>query len=352
MKKIFKSILIALLFIVLAVGIAAGLFFGITSLFDISLPELKDISLPKLKEDLPSADDFVVDGKFDITPVNNTSGIAISVYSADSYSDNTLTENMSILKVDTGSYNGDIVWALRIGNEYGDVPDSMFSITAIDSRIYLLTCLQPFGYRYTLAARLADFPDITAECVLDYTQRYYFDHLTIGFNTYLADGSIGRSGRPGYPVGFLPVTPFKNRSKSLNYFAQYASTLYTIESPVPANCPSLSVEFVVNESWVTCFGLEDYKFKSYSFDFNNSLSGVLEGFFDKSWFEYGVSENGKTIDDFAGALLSASYYDENLYMEVGIDIIPAYTLIITGLPETTQPFYYDVYFDIYDGFLG
>ncbi len=106
----------------------------------------------------------------------------------------------------------------------------------------------------------------------------------------------------------------------------------------------------INEDWISTFGLEDYKFKSYSVNFNNSLSGTLGGFFDKTWFEYGVSENEKTADNFAIALVDAviemeatEYYDAWL---IGIDSSPAYTLTISGLPESSEACHFDVYFDI------
>lgn len=285
-----------------------------------------------------------VDGTaFEVTPTNEMAVMSISVYSAETYSDIPLVENERILKIDTGEYDGDIVWAIEYTGgviywgEYSWSASQSVRITQINNRAFKLTCLQPFGQQIKLTASLADFADVTAICICDYTQRFYFNGLYIGYNGFLADGNVGRQGRSG-AYDLIWPSVLADKSQNLVCFVDYMRTPCTILGVVSDKFEGLTVEFVVNDKWIDYYELDEYKFKSYSVNFNNSLSGTLSGFLDKSWFEYGVSENGKTIDDFAVALMSKRNLDYN----------PAYTLIITGLPETTESCHYDVFLDLYE----
>lgn len=284
-----------------------------------------------------------VDGTaFEVAPVNETAVMSISVYSAETYSDIPLVENERILKIDTGEYNGDINWAIEYtegviywGNYSWSATNSV-EITKVTERAFKLTCLQPFGQRIKLTASLEDFSDVTATCICDYTQRHYFSEVVVGFNSFWADGTVARAPIEG--IGeILSPSLLADKTGSLQTFVIYSSTPCT--KLVPLNpIKGLTVEMKVNDSWIEELALEDYKFKSYSCNFDNSLHSSWDGYFDKSWFEYGVSENGKTVDDFARELTE----------KVGLDMNPAYTLTITGLPETKQSCRYDVYLDIYD----
>lgn len=290
-----------------------------------------------------SSETMPVDGTaFEVAPVNETSAMSVSVYSAETYSDIPLVENERILKVDTGDYAGNINWAIEYTGgvvywgEYSWLATDSVKITKINDRAYKLTCLKPFGQQIKLTASLADFSDVTATCICDYTQRHYFSELVVGFNSFLADGTVARAPTEG--IGeILSPSLLADGNASLKTFVIYNSTPCTKLVPLTP-VKGLTIELKANDTWIEELALEDYKFKSYSCNFDNSLSGTLSGYFDKSWFEYGVSENGKTADDFARELTS----------KVGLDSNPAYTLTITGLPETTQSCYYDVYLDIYD----
>lgn len=278
------------------------------------------------------------------------SSLAIRLASVENYSETELAENERIIKATTPYYDGAINWSIAYTGEvvswdstYIPPATDCVSITAIDSRTCKVTCLRDFGQQIKLTASRADFPDKQADCVCDYKQRHFLGEMFIGFNSFLPNGTIGRALVDG--IGSISSPQLiVGEGEPLKYRVSLKSSAYTITTTAPTNFHGLNFEFNVNANWVEQFGFEDYNFKSYSGNFNDSLTGTIGGFFDRSWFEYGVSDTDNSVDEFATDLINATA-DDGWY---GIDSVPAYTLSISGLPDTTEVCCFDVWLDIYE----
>ena len=300
-----------------------------------------------------SEEQQVEEGAFDITPTSGSAEMRLTSYSAvDDYPNIELAKNERIIKVDSGFYNGEIdVSVAFVGKPifwfegYGEMDDysafeyltnakGFISVIKIDSRIYKVVCLEPFGQRIEITFAFAEFPDISASCICDYTQSYEFTDVYIGFNSFMANGEVGRQ-----PI-VLNIMPISLELGEQGFYAgvNYYSTPYTIKAKdFPTNYKGLKFEFTVKSEWIEEYSLTDYNFASYSGSFDNGLIFLFEHFFDSTWFWNCVNGETDKIDDFARLLVVS-----------GVDITPAYTLTISGLPEADGDCSYDVFFDIYN----
>ena len=301
---------------------------------------------------------------FTVTPKDSSAAILTATYSAvDGYN---LAENEQIIAVDTGFYSGDIdisvdfVGGVIHWYDYGEddeyvnptiagnyVTVSRYTRSQREDVIeYKVTCLQPFGQRIEITFAFAEFPDISASCICDYTQTFEFTDVYIGFNSFMPDGTVGRQPIVGN------IMPISLEVGEQGFFAgvNYYSSPYTVKSKnEPTNYPGLKFEFTVNSEWINKFNLSGYDFLSYSGSFNSGLIVIFDHFFDRSWFGHCVGFDTKKIDDFARLLVNAKAdYDSSSSWQVGVDGIPAYTLTISGLPEADGDCTYDVFFDIYN----
>lgn len=313
----------------------------------------------------------VQESAFEVTPKNSTLAISLTSYSvADGYPD--LAENERIIAVDTRLYSGDIdVSVAFVGKviywygydddvEYVNPTDATNYIYVDrytrsqreDVIEYIVTCLHPFGQQIEITFSFADFPDISASCVCDYTQTFEFSDVYIGFNSFMPDGRVGRQ-----PI-LSNIMPVEVTVEEQGFFAgvNYYSSPYTVKSKnEPLNYPGLKFEFTVNPNWINTFNLSGYNFASYSGSFNNSLLVFFDHFFDITWLRTCIQGTRLEVDDFVRTLVNATTvvdtsteWNETPSFVGGIDSMPAYTLTIIGLPEADGPCSYDVFLDIYN----
>ena len=318
----------------------------------------------------PSEETQVEEAAFEVTPKNSTAAISLTSYSvADGYSD--LADNERIIAVDTGFYSGDINISVSFVGEviywygYGEDDDYGYPTNA-NNYIYVIryarsqredvieykvVCSEPFGQRIEITFAFADFPDISASCTCDYTQRFEFSDVYIGFNSFMADGRVGRQ-----PI-LSNIMPVEVTVEEQGYYAgvNYYSTPYTVKSKnPPSRYPGVTFEFAVNSDWINTFNLSDYNFTSYSGSFNNGLVVIFDHFFDSTWLNACIKGTRIEFDDFVRTLVNATAvvdtsteWNETPSFVGGIDFMPAYTLTISGLPEADGDCTYDIFLDIY-----
>lgn len=251
------------------------------------------------------------------------------------------------LIADTSHYDGDIAWTVSWtgeevywnDSEKQEEASSCVTLTQIDNRSVRVDCLQPFGQPIAITATLVDRPAVFEVCVCNYKQTYVLDKIQIGFNSFLADGSLGR-GALAPSLGIVPAPISLHDEQTLDYSCILSSSSYTEAAQQLTSYPELYFTLTPDADVIEAFGLDKFNFKSFSGKFENALSGTLDGFFDSSWCEYAVNGTAYTVEDFAYELCYAENEDG-----FAIDSVPMYTLTIFGLANGTVTYDYNV--DLY-----
>lgn len=287
---------------------------------------------------------------FTVTPQNTASKMKLmaQTYSGDDVI-STHAETYTIT-AETKYYSGAVNWTLSwTGSEvYWNSSEkttnvnNCIKLTTIDERTVRVECLQPFGQQIAITAALADKPSVTEKCVCDYKQTYEFDEIEIGFNTFLKDGSLGL-GLISAEMGIVPASVELHSSETLEYAIKTISSSYTKEGSEVCKFPEISFSLTPNTEVIEAYGLDKYSFASYTGNFENALSGTLEGFFDNAWGEHAISETSFTMNDFAVDLCNA--VNEQGF---GIDSEDLYILTLNGLPEASGSVGYGYRVDLYN----
>lgn len=285
---------------------------------------------------------------FTVTPQKKSSKLKLSARVLSDDEDVSTFTNAYTITATTSFYGGDIKWSMGWTGEtvYWNTAEKTtvvrdcVRLTPINDRSVRVECLQPFGQQIEIIASLAKKPAVTAKCVCDYKQTYSMDELTIGFNTFKRNGSLGRGLIN--ELGIPPASVELNGNQSLSYGCSLTYSSYTQEAPEITSMPELSFSLAPNMEVVEACGLDDYSFMTYTVDFNAFLSGTIDGFFDRSWGEYAVANTNHTLVDFGCDLCNAEGQKG-----FAIDSVYLYNLTINGLPEGSGSVSYGYRIDIY-----
>lgn len=283
---------------------------------------------------------------FTVTPQNGADEMRL-MSQRYSLEEATAAAEIYTITAETQYYSGDITWSLAwTGEEVywnssektADASDCI-KLTVIDERSVQVECLQPFGRQIAVTAAMADKPSVTAECVCDYKQTYELEEIRIGFNSFRRDGSLGYAS----VNGIVPIPIELYGEQTLTYSCTTVSSSYTKVGTELSSLSDVSFSLTPNAEVIEAYGLEKYSFASYAGNFENALSGTIEGFFDEVWGAYAVEGTDYTTDDFAVDLCSAVNS-----AGFGIDSDNLYTLTIYGLPEAAGAVSYGYQVDLYN----
>lgn len=286
--------------------------------------------------------DYVAEGAFIITPENRASAMSLAV-STTSATENNVSSY--VIRATTTMYDGDIKWSVGWtgtevfwnSGEKTKNANECVTLSVIDNRSVLVKCLKPFGQPIAVTAALASYPSISDSCVCNYEERVSVTSMRIGFNSFLADGSLGYALIDG-ANGIMPASVNPDGTGSLPYSCAVYEYSYTQKAA--DRYSDFYFSLTPNMEVFAQYGLDMFSYKAYYGTFEFSLTGSIENFFDKSWCQYAVENTDYSISEFICALVSAR---NNLGF--AIDSSPAYTLTIYGLPG--GDFSYDYGLDLY-----
>lgn len=261
------------------------------------------------------------------------------------------------IEVSTRNYNGDLTLSVSFfGDEVYWVTEEIQEvenyITAEfeGDKLIKVTCHQAFGTPIKITVALAEYPNIHADCICDYSMRLngtlYFGDIYFNLTNDYRYGSaiqvtqsIHMDETPfGYGIKFFPPSyTFVDE----NEYDEYVSALY-----------DTTFSLAPNSEEIEKLGLSNYAFNTVEgtiFELENELGNL----FNITWLESLISED-ETVDALIEDLKNACYsepstdpgYDEITYY---VDSVPMYILTVQ-LPDWDEPAEHQIYFDLYELF--